>query len=370
MASLYGKDFTKKELLKYVGDIDQIAGVKKCEFTDGVEKGVSALLFRTGTGFNFTVLPDRGMDISSADFRGKSLCWRSATGDVAPAFYEEEGLKWLYSFFGGLLTTCGLTYCGAPCEDEGEELGLHGRISNTPAKNVNVNCYWQGDDYIMEATGKVVEASVFGPCLCMMRTIRAKLGESRLFIRDEVENIGHETSPHMYLQHINIGFPIVQEGARLLIPSKAVIPRDAIAEDGKTQYDRFDTPTAGYAEKCYYHILAADRNGFSYAAIVNTSLDGGLGVYIKFPLAQLPRFNEWKQMGCGVYVVGLEPANCGVEGRAKERSRGTLEFLKPGEKRRYEVEIGVLSGRKEIAEFAKMIKKLTGGKRPRFLKND
>ena len=30
--------------------------------------------------FRFTVLPDRGLDISTAEHSGRSLCWRSATG--------------------------------------------------------------------------------------------------------------------------------------------------------------------------------------------------------------------------------------------------------------------------------------------------
>jgi hypothetical protein len=54
-------------------------------------------------------------------------------------------------------------------------------------------------------------------------------------------------------------------------------------------------------------------------------------------------------MGHGAYVLGLEPANCGTEGRSKERARGTLQSLEPGESREFQVEIeadavdGVLS---------------------------
>ena len=44
-------------------------------------------------------------------------------------------------------------------------------------------------------------------------------------------------------------------------------------------------------------------------------------------------------MGEGLYVVGLEPANCHVEGRAVERERGTLQIMQPGEVRRYHLEI-------------------------------
>jgi len=63
-------------------------------------------------------------------------------------------------------------------------------------------------------------------------------------------------------------------------------------------------------------------------------------------------------IGEGLYVVGLEPANCGVEGRAKERERGTLQFLEPGEKRYYNLEIGVLTSRKEIEGMEKRIREI------------
>ena len=39
-----------------------------------------------------------------------------------------------------------------------------------------------------------------------------------------------------------------------------------------------------------------------------------------------------------------------VMGRPHDRANGTLQFLEPGEKREYEIEIGVLAGHEEIAE--------------------
>jgi hypothetical protein len=53
----------------------------------------------------------------------------------------------------------------------------------------------------------------------------------------------------------------------------------------------------------------------------------------------------------GEYVLGFEPANCLVEGRAKERERGTLQFLEPGETREFLVHIGVLDGNTQIDQF-------------------
>ena len=371
MAKLLGKQFSRQELLERVGDVSQIAGVKLVELADGREKGVAAAQFTTGTGLSFTVLLDRGLDISSAMYNGKSLCWRSCTGDVSPAFYDARGLEWLRSFAGGLVCTCGLTYCGAPCEDEGEELGLHGRVSNTPAQNVAVDACWQGDEYVMSVKGEVHETGVFRDSLVLTRRISAKMGESVITIHDVVANRSFAPVPHMMLYHMNIGFPVVDAGSKLLSPSRAVTPRDADAEAGKEKYDTFEAPTPGYQEKVYYHDLAADRSGMTAAAVVNRGLAGeGLGVYVRYSKKQLPFFAEWKQMGQGVYVVGIEPANCHVEGRDRERVRGTLVTLAPGETREYDLAIGVLHGRKAIKAFEDRVAKLAGQKKVRFAKND
>ena len=110
MANLFGRSWTRRELMERVGEISQLGGIRTSTLNDGNENGVRTVEVCTGTGFRFVVLPDRGMDISTADHAGRSLCWRSGTGDVAPAFFESTGRGWLRGFSGGLLTTCGLTY--------------------------------------------------------------------------------------------------------------------------------------------------------------------------------------------------------------------------------------------------------------------
>ena len=361
MAYLFGKNWTKKQLLERIGDPSQIAFARPCELTDGKAKGVAAIDFSTGSGLRFTVLPDRALDISMADYCGRSLCWRSPTGDVSPYFYQPEGLEWLYGFGGGLLCTCGLTYYGAPCEDEGQALGIHGRISNTPAREVALEVGWEGDKYIVGVKGKVTESSVFGPNLCLTRSIFAFAGEERLFVHDEVTNEGHEPAPHMMLYHINFGFPLVDSGSHLVSPSLKVTPRDAEAERGKESYDIFPAPQAGFKEKVYYHDLASLDNGSTTVGIVNERLQ--FGAYISYYRTQLPHLIEWKQTGKGHYVVGLEPGTNLVEGRARERAEGRLKMLRPGEKASYDIEIGVLSTIEDIVGFEKGVRKIKGRRR-------
>ena len=356
MATLFGRKYSRRELSRRVGDITQIAGIRPYELTDGKAKGVRAADFRTGSGLRFSVLLDRGLDISHAEHNGRPIAWISPTEEANPAFFRPEGLGFLRTFYAGLLTTCGLTYCGAPCDDQSDALGLHGRISHTPAYDVAVNQRWNGDDYHMALSGKLREAAVFQENIELRRSISARLGESRLFIRDEIENLGYKETPFMLLYHINLGFPVVDDGARLVSPTLAAEPRDAEAEKGKSEYASFPDPVPGYAEQVFYHEMSPDEQGQVNAAIVNDAFPGGpFGAYVSYPKSELPRFIEWKMVGEGEYVVGMEPANCLVAGRASERERGTLQFLKPGEVRRVTLEIGVLDGKMAVAAFEQKV---------------
>jgi hypothetical protein len=256
------------------------------------------------------------------------------------------------------VTTCGLTYAGATGIDEGKPYGLHGRASNLPAYNVCADGEWENDIYVMWVQGKIRETAVFGPNIELVRTISARLGESKIWIHDKVTNLGYADTEHMILYHCNFGFPVVDKGSRVVAPVKDVKPRDAAAEPGLSQHMGFSEPINGYAEQVFYLEMAEDKHGNVDAALVNDAK--GLGVYLRYPKKELPKFTEWKMMGQGTYVVGYEPANCWVEGRAKERERGTLQYLQPGETREYHLEIGVLPSADAIKKFEEGVKGIMG----------
>lgn len=363
MPELYNTSFTKRELLKRAGTVNQFGGIKRYELSEGREKGVEAVEVRTGSGFMFRVLPGRGMDISHAEFNGAPLAWLSPTGEAAPEHFEPEGLGWLRSFFGGLVTTCGLTYMGRPSEDGDEKLGLHGRISNIRARDVSAYGAWEGDEYIMRVSGKAAEARVFGENITLSRTIETKLGSSTLQIRDTVENEGFRSEPHMILYHVNAGYPVVDEGSELLSATVSVSPRGEEASREAEMYSRFTAPEADYTERVYYHDIAAGEDGSAAAAVLNRNFNRGqgLGLFIRYNTRELPYFFEWKMNGEGVYAVGMEPANALGEGRAVEREKGRLQVLEPGEKRDYRFELGVLKSPADIKAFEEEIKtKKTG----------
>lgn len=306
---------------------------------------------RTGSGLEFVVAPGRALDIVSATYQGIPLYWHASPGPTHAAYFEPPGMNWLRGYAGGLLTTGGLTYMGSPSTDQGEDLGLHGRVSYVPARSVWADAGWDGDDYRLWVRGKVAETSALGPHLVLTREISTAMGASSLTIRDTVENLTHYPVEHMMLYHFNIGFPILSSTARLLVNSLEVAGRDDVSKAALTAWNRFEAPLAGRDHQLFYHRLQPDPDGKVHVALVGMQDVAPLAVYLSYDHDPLPWFANWKCMQAGNYVTGLEPANAWVEGRAVERQEGRLRFLGPWESVSYQLEFGVLDGREAITAF-------------------
>ena len=344
-------NYNKDQLRRRIGNMDQVAGIELVQLDNGNERPVRAANFHTGSGLAFSVLLDRGMDIASASFQGRAMGWRSTTGNVAPQYFEAPGFRWLRNYFGGLVTTCGLTNVGGPAADSAEwGRGLHGRISNIPAKDIQVVQEWQGEDYVLSVTGTIREAVLFGENLVMKRTISTKLGDTRILLTDELTNEGFRETPYMLLYHCNIGWPALDAGSKLIAPSRYVAPRDETAKAGLNEHNVMDAPTPEYAEKVYYHDMAQDADGMTTVGVVNTGLDkgDGFGVYVKYSPEELPRFTQWKMMGEQDYVLGLEPCTCGVEGRQVDEELGLMHTLAPGASKTFHLEFGPITTQEEV----------------------
>ena len=343
MAKIWGKEYTKTELLRRIGDISQIASAQAVELVDGNERGVRAVILRNAAGLEMTVAAERGMAITDLRHKGVPLPFFNGVGTVHPAYGDLRGLNWLRTWPAGFMTTCGLTQVGAAAVDNGEELGLHGRAAGIPARNLAWGGEWQKNEYVVWVSGSVHEVAMFNYHLQLTRRIYTGLSESRFWMEDEVENLGFTPAPHMFLQHINLGFPLVDSTARLELPQHTLVPRDEDARAGLESYTTFHDPVPGYREQVFYLDLTPDERGKVEVKLVNPAFNNGqgLGVALRYALADYPVLVEWKQMGEGFYVVGLEPANCRAGGRVAERENGTLVMIAPGEVRKYKIEIAI-----------------------------
>lgn len=355
MAVLFGKSWLRAELLEHVGDIAQIAGLRLAELSDGPGRGVRTATFNTGCGFTFTVLLDRGMDIHDARFRGVPLAYCAPGGIRRPEYFEPEGTGWLRNFHGGWLNTCGLTNVGLPGEDKWGAYGLHGRASNLPATLHGYGGIWHGDAYEIWLEAGIRESRFFGENMQLTRRFSTFLGASHVRITDRIQNLGSRPAPFMLLYHCNFGFPLLAPGSRIILSQKSVHPRDKAAKAGMAGHLVMDAPTQDYEEQVFFHQLHADSAGFATAALVNDNL--ALAGFVSYRQSELPNFIQWKQMGVGEYVLGLEPANCLVLGRAAEQERGTLQILQPGESRETVLILGAVSGETDVSDLVNRIQK-------------
>ncbi|MFC0333787.1 DUF4432 family protein [Paenibacillus sepulcri] len=341
---LYGRSWTRRELEARVGSISQIGGVRRMQLTEGKERDVEAIQVRTGAGLTYYVIPSKGLDISLAELGGMPVSWQSPNGDVHPAYYEAEGTGWLRTASGGLLMTCGLAHVGSPAEDSGGRYGLHGRVHHTPASQVNAAAVWNEDELDLIVSGTVEETAMFGTKLRLVRTITSRLGQNRIAIEDRVENAGFASCPHMMLYHFNFGFPLLGEGTHISFPEAEVIPvTQGIPVEG---YDRWEKPDPAAAEHVYEHHLAedaADSQGMAEAVIHCPVFPVGAGsqpisASLRWSVDSLPRLLQWRMPGAGEHVLGLEPANCTVDG---VRGPGCYRELEPGESVLYKLELNL-----------------------------
>lgn len=363
MVQLYGREMTRKALAEVTGSMSAFAGVRLMTLGDGVERDVRMLEFRTGTGLRFTVLVDRAMDIADCEFAGMAIGWHSPSGFRHPGLHEYEGeggLGWLRSF-SGLLATCGLDHILFMHEEPADHYiynprqtvshSIHGRVSTIPARLLGYGERWEGDRCVLWCEGSVIQGTVFGEHLELIRRIEVDAGTNEIRISDQVVNRGFYRTPHMYLYHVNVGYPVLAEGSRYLAPISDVVWAAHAGETYRKQnvgYRTMAAPQPGFHEQVWQHETAADAEGLVPVALVNDAL--GIGLEVVTRKSQFPCMYEWQNLHQGQYALGLEPSTNHVLGHGFAAERDELIWLEHGEERRYDVVFRVLTNADEIAD--------------------
>ncbi|MBO0932114.1 aldose 1-epimerase family protein [Fibrella aquatilis] len=325
----------------------QLGGIETAVLDNGAGRGVRVAWINTGTGLRYKVVLDRAMDIAEAFYNEHSLAWLSHSGVTPPQPFTDRGLQWLRTFGGGLLVTCGLSHVGGPEEDAYGQRGLHGLISNIPAE---IESIIQPDPVAgkpdFSITGFMRETTVFGPSLELRRTISGTLGQAQIRIHDEVTNRANTPAPHMLLYHLNFGWPLVDEGTKLLWEGSWHAREGGINADTFNDENDFKTCPApleshsGTSEAVAIIDPIANNTGHCRAGLHNSML--GLTVSISFQKAQLPWLINWQHWGRGEYVTALEPSTHPLIGQAQARENKTLIFIEPGTSKTYDLVIDVM----------------------------
>jgi hypothetical protein len=277
---------------------------------EGTAASWRAVDVRVWDGIDLRLLPDRGLDVGAAWFRGTPLAWITPAGEQgSPRPEDLVERAWFDVWGGGLVTTCGLSNVGAPSEGH----GLHGSYTARPA-----------DDLVVERTTSevTVTATVTDPPFTLARRIVTSVGQGLVRLDDRIVNGSDWTAAAPLLYHVNIGAPLWDDDAFLETDAFEVVPRDEGAAAGLATWDEPPPAVADADERVFEHL------GATWARLTNPHR--GVELTIR---SSLPRLWQWVQPTSGLYALAIEPANCSVLGRGHDIAEGRMPFLDPGEAR-------------------------------------
>lgn len=317
---------------EYIGDLAQLFHVETYHIEGGKKEGVRATSVTNETGLSFTVIADRCMDIYRLSYKGINFSYLNPCGIIAPQYYDRTGVNWLKSFTGGLMVTCGLDNVGNPCDEE--ELGLHGRIGNTPAEEYCVRTLKETTGNRVEISGRMRQSFIFGDKLELRRRITAYQEKNCVEIEDEICNVGFKKQEYMQLYHCNIGYPFLSPECELLFPTKSVTGTNNLSVENVKEWNKISEP-AETGEMCFIHELE-EKNGHRCVGMFNHKLQ--IGFLLRFEGRDLDKFLQWKYLNPGEYVIGLEPATNYADGKVKERERNQIQTLDAGDSVKHKIE--------------------------------
>ena len=351
-------DANKFELVEQVGgirtgtlDYPNPAGSQSCRVAH----------VNTGAGLRYTVSIDRGGDIVEANHNATNLAFLTPNGykPPNPAYHHE--LDWLSGWPGGLVTTCGPIHIGGPRQEDSIAVSLHGRYSNTPeAVQQIINPDVRHGRSEMRLELLIRDTRMFGPNIEIHRQIESTLGMAEIRVADRVTNVGDERCPHSLLYHVNLGYPLLDARARIVMQGLPSIVR--IAEESQSNPDdealnRFKTipePSdtyVGVAENCFLNNPVADEDGTAHVGLINPQRS--IAVELAFPVKLLPRLANWQHYGPrGCYAIGIEPYCGTLVGKATDTHPLAEQWLEPEETRNHELTIRVHDHPAAIESFA------------------
>lgn len=231
----------------------------------------------------FLLNVDRALDMPQLYRRGENVSFVCKNG------FSSRAQPFARRFEGGMLYTCGLDSLGVRAGYE-----QHGSLHNTPARLITVDCSERGITVVAETA----VTALFGERLTLRRTVTTAIDADTLAIADTLRNDGFRAQPYCLLYHVNLGYPMLDAGGRILADNARA---EAVSSpDERLQNWRAITEPTAQTELCCY--LQNTGGCVGYAA------PNGKRFYLEYTQNTLPQFVVWKSMVAGDYALGLEPA--------------------------------------------------------------
>jgi hypothetical protein len=346
--------------------------VRKHRLHGGKQDGVDVIAIDNGQ-MTITLVPTRGMGILHVVSGDMRLGWDSPVREVVhPKYVNLEargGLGWLEGF-NEWMARCGLEWAGHPGVDRfinnvGDRaemnLTLHGKVANIPASEVEV-IVEREPRHRIRVRGRVDERAFYGPKLELWTEVSTELRSSTFRIEDALTNRGAFDQEFQILYHANYGPPLLGAGSRFAGAIRRVTPFNGHAARDVATYAEYQGPTRGFIEQVYNLQPYADANGRSMVMLRNA--EGDRAVSMGFAVAELPYVTLWKNLTAleEGYVTGLEPGSGFPYTRRIEREAGRVQKLKPGELRRFAVDVALHGTREAVRAADAEINRIQNGR--------
>ena len=140
--------------------------------------------------------------------------------------------------------------------------------------------------------------------------------------------------------------PLLDDGSLLDVQATRTEGLDARGQAVAERARQVQGPAYGYQEEVVVHDVEPDADGRVTARMLNPAFSGGRGLSLtlRYQKEQLPYLWQWRNFKERAYVMGIEPGNADMRGRAYNRERGTLPMLATGERREYHLEVEAALG--------------------------
>ena len=295
-----------------ISNFTQIASIRRYTLTEGRGRGLDVLDCDNGK-IRFLLNLSKACDVMQLYHEGQNVSFLSKN-----AFHNRE-IHFLNRFEGGMLYTCGLDSVGGR---EGYE--LHGTLHNTPAELICARC--DADGIVVEAI--IRDTALFGKNLVLKRRITSAIGGDCMTLEDTLINEGTRDEDYCLLYHINVGYPMLDEGAKIVADVAGREPRTAWAAERIESAFEIGGPIPNQEETCYFLTLNKPE-----ISLINEKL--GKMLTVSYSGDTLPHFVEWKSMASGDYALGLEPCTTELDDRFAYR------VIQPAEKISFKASIAV-----------------------------
>jgi len=196
-----------------INNICQIAYLRRYVLSGGQEDGIKVIEINTGK-IRFMLNESKALDVMQTWHGNDNISFVSKNG------FTKRELPFLNRFEGGMVYTCGLDQVG------GSPNVLHGTFHNIPANVLRAEI--DGEDIIVKA--QIHFSALFGQELNVIRTVSTKIGSDKFTINDELENRTYSDVEYCLLYHVNLGYPMLDEGGKIVADVESYTPRTAWAK--------------------------------------------------------------------------------------------------------------------------------------------